>query len=395
MTEQILVVDAGTSSVRVAVFTTDGELVSEQRRATPPVVPFDGLVELDGIELATAVTDLAGAAIADHGPVACGRDHQPAGLDSGVGPRQWRARLGWDRLAGPAHRRSVPGASGRGVQAVAQRVGDQGRGSARCRRPGPGSGLVRRDRRLLDRLDPDRGCGPRDRRLPMQPLPGIAPSMGSAGTRRCWSDCGSRWGHCLRCSTPPRWVRPPPRWPALRRSPRSWATSRRRWSVRVVWPPDRAKVTFGTGGMLDLCTGAERPADEIFSPHGAIPIVTSRHRRAAGLGPGGDHALGGFERGLAARRSRAHRDRGRLRAARRRLRLDRRVDLRAGSDGHRRPPTGTTVPGAPCSGSPPDRRRPRSLGPCWRVSPTGLWTLLSRSRPTPGSRSIISGSTAG
>jgi glycerol kinase len=34
-----------------------------------------------------------------------------------------------------------------------------------------------------------------------------------------------------------------------------------------------AKVTFGTGGMLDLCTGTVKPAAAERSPHGTFPIV--------------------------------------------------------------------------------------------------------------------------
>jgi len=37
--------------------------------------------------------------------------------------------------------------------------------------------------------------------------------------------------------------------------------------------PGRAKVTFGTGGMLDVCTGARPPARSHRSEHGTFPIV--------------------------------------------------------------------------------------------------------------------------
>lgn len=37
--------------------------------------------------------------------------------------------------------------------------------------------------------------------------------------------------------------------------------------------PGRAKVTFGTGGMLDLCTGTEPPSSNRRSQHGTFPIV--------------------------------------------------------------------------------------------------------------------------
>ncbi|MCA1683724.1 MAG: glycerol kinase, partial [Actinobacteria bacterium] len=44
--------------------------------------------------------------------------------------------------------------------------------------------------------------------------------------------------------------------------------------------PGLAKVTFGTGGMLDLCLGPERPAFARQGPHGTFPIVAwRRHGR--------------------------------------------------------------------------------------------------------------------
>ena len=37
--------------------------------------------------------------------------------------------------------------------------------------------------------------------------------------------------------------------------------------------PGQAKITFGTGGMLDLCTGSEPPRSSNRSSHGTFPIV--------------------------------------------------------------------------------------------------------------------------
>ena len=37
--------------------------------------------------------------------------------------------------------------------------------------------------------------------------------------------------------------------------------------------PGQAKITFGTGGMLDLCTGTAPPTDSNRSKHGTFPIV--------------------------------------------------------------------------------------------------------------------------
>jgi glycerol kinase len=40
--------------------------------------------------------------------------------------------------------------------------------------------------------------------------------------------------------------------------------------------PGRAKITFGTGGMLDLCLGDDRPAFEMRGDAGCFPIVAWR-----------------------------------------------------------------------------------------------------------------------
>jgi glycerol kinase len=42
--------------------------------------------------------------------------------------------------------------------------------------------------------------------------------------------------------------------------------------------PGLAKMTFGTGGMLDLCLGRERPPFEQRGPHGTFPIVGWRRQ---------------------------------------------------------------------------------------------------------------------
>lgn len=44
----VLVVDAGTSSVRASVVRPDGTVAAERRRTVVPSTPSDGFVELDG-----------------------------------------------------------------------------------------------------------------------------------------------------------------------------------------------------------------------------------------------------------------------------------------------------------------------------------------------------------
>ena len=66
----VLVIDAGTSSVRALVVRADGSIAHEQHRRLPPTTPGPGLVELDAAALAAGATRLAREAIAVAGPVA-------------------------------------------------------------------------------------------------------------------------------------------------------------------------------------------------------------------------------------------------------------------------------------------------------------------------------------
>lgn len=85
----ILVIDVGTSSLRAAVVRPDGTIDAMQRRSLPPDTPAPGLVEFDAAGLAAAVLDAASAALASGGPVAA------------VGLANQRAStVVWDRATG-------------------------------------------------------------------------------------------------------------------------------------------------------------------------------------------------------------------------------------------------------------------------------------------------------
>ena len=70
VTDPVLVVDVGTSSVRVAVVDGDAQIRAEQREPLLPSSPAPGLVEFDAARLAEIVRRLAVAAVDAHGPVA-------------------------------------------------------------------------------------------------------------------------------------------------------------------------------------------------------------------------------------------------------------------------------------------------------------------------------------
>jgi len=85
----VLVVDVGTSGLRAAVVRPDGEVASLHVRPFPPQSPFPGMVEFDATGMATAVLQVAHAALAEAGPV----------LAVGI-TAQRASTIVWDRATG-------------------------------------------------------------------------------------------------------------------------------------------------------------------------------------------------------------------------------------------------------------------------------------------------------
>lgn len=65
----VLVIDVGTSSVRAAIVRPDATVDHVHRMPLPPTVPMPGLVEFDPAAMAAAALDLAGKALQAGGPV--------------------------------------------------------------------------------------------------------------------------------------------------------------------------------------------------------------------------------------------------------------------------------------------------------------------------------------
>jgi glycerol kinase len=85
----VLVVDVGTSGLRAAVVTPAGDVTALEYRPFPPSSPFPGMVEFDAAGMATAVLEVARTALAAGGPVAA------------VGITAQRAStIVWDRATG-------------------------------------------------------------------------------------------------------------------------------------------------------------------------------------------------------------------------------------------------------------------------------------------------------
>ena len=90
-----------------------------------------------------------------------------------------------------------------------------------------------------------------------------------------------------------------------------------------------AKITFGTGGMLDVVLDETPPRLAQRSEHGTFPIVAWRHDGRMHLGRRSRDARGRHERAVAARRPRDHRELRRVAHARRVVRRQRRRRVRA------------------------------------------------------------------
>jgi glycerol kinase len=268
----ILVVDVGTSGLRAAVVRPDATVTAVQARRTPPATPFPGLVEFDAAAMRDTVLEVVHAAVAQHGPVdAVGIANQRTSaivwdrktgepVGPGIGWQDLRTVVECLTLAGKGYR-LAPNQSPTKLAWLlntfdADRAGDlcfgtvdswvtwvlsEGTAHVTDLSNAHISGLMRADAsgwhtELLAELNIPVGmlpqvvnssgvCGE------ALAVPGKPPIAGIAGDQQA-----SLIGQCC-----------------------------------VV--PGLAKVTFGSGGMLDVFLGHERPAIETRGPAGTFPIV--------------------------------------------------------------------------------------------------------------------------
>lgn len=270
----ILAIDVGTTTLRAAVVDDTLTVVADARRDHPPATPFPGLVEVDAQALASAVIDAAREAIASSpGPIdavgiTCQRattvvwdraTGEPVGPGLGwqdlrtvgecmaakaehglaLAPNQSATKVAW-LLA------NTPDAAGRDLCAGtidswlvwtltdgAEHVTDHTNAGVTGLLRTDGSGW---DERVLDALG-----------IPMSMLPRLVDSSGLIGAATALPGAppiaalvgdqqGSLVGQgCVR--------------------------------------PGRAKATFGTGGMLDICRGPDAPSSGARLSNGTFPIV--------------------------------------------------------------------------------------------------------------------------
>ena len=271
----VLVVDTGSSSVRAGVVRPDGTVEAAHRRTVPVSSPSAGFVELDARALADASLDLATRAMDEAGPV------------HAVGIAAQRATtVVWDRATGEP---VGPAIGWQDLRTVGLCLALQEQGV----RLAPNASATKLAV-LLDLADPERSrdlCfGTVDSWLAWTLSGGAlhvtdATNAGVTGLLTC---DGGGWDERVldALRIPPSVL---PRivdtsgvlGPALAlpcAPPLAALAGDQQASLvgQGCTRPGLAKATFGTGGMLDVCVGPERPAFPVRGAAGCFPIIAWR-----------------------------------------------------------------------------------------------------------------------
>ncbi len=273
MNERILVVDVGTSSLRAAVVDRASQVGHVHARPNLPDSPASGLVEFDGAGMAALVLDAARAALAEGGPV------DAVGITS-----QRASTLVWDRATGE------PVAPGQGWQDL-RTLGTCLVLAAEGIRLAPNL-TATKAADVLDQVDPDRGrdlcVGTVDSWITWTLTEGALhvtdpTNAALTGLRSLdstdWDDVVLDRLRIARTSLP----RVVPSSGVVGEAtalegapPIAGIAGDQQASLfgQGCFHPGQAKATFGTGGMLDVCVGPERPPFATRGAAGGFPIVT-------------------------------------------------------------------------------------------------------------------------
>lgn len=271
----ILVIDLGTSAVRAAVVDAGANVTHEQRSITLPDSPAPGLVEFDAVAYAEAALGCARAVLDAHGPV------------DAVGVTNQRgSTIVWDRETG------VPVAPAQGWQDL-RTVGDCLVLASEGIRLAPNQSATK-VADILDAVDPDRSrdlCfGTPDSWIVWQLTEG-AHHVSDLTNAGIWGLLRPDGGHYdvkvldrlrIPASMLPRIVDssgPVGEATALTGAPPVCGIAGDQQASLIgqgCVRPGTAKVTFGTGGMLDVCLGPDRPAFAGRGDHGTFPIACWR-----------------------------------------------------------------------------------------------------------------------
>jgi glycerol kinase len=273
--DSILVLDVGTSALRAAVVRPDASITNVHWRQLLPDTPFPGLVEFDAAVMAAAVLDCARAALADGGPVgAVGITNQRASTivweratGKPVGPA-----LGWQDL------RTV---------GTCLALREQGMHVA------PNASATKLAH-LLDEHDADRSrdlCfGTVDTWVAWTLSQGEAhiTDLSNAAVSGLMHGNGSGWDErVLEVLRIPALALPRvvdssgevAQATALEGAPPIAGIAGDQQASLIGQGcvlPGQAKITFGTGGMLDMVLGAGRPTFDTRGGAGCFPIVAWR-----------------------------------------------------------------------------------------------------------------------
>jgi len=273
---RILVVDVGTSSVRAVVSDAAGSALHTVGRALPPDSPADGLVEFDAGRMAAVSLELATAAVEAAGPVAA------VGVSNQRG-----STVVWDRATGEP---VGPGLGWQDLRTIGDCLALRGEGV----RVAPNQSATK-VRWLLDQAGPDA----RDRGLCVGTVDSwivwalsggtahVSDASNAAITGLCAADGAGDWDPAVldALGVPRRML------PTIVDSAGVVAEARALPGAPPVAAlvgdqqaslvgqgclrPGPAKITFGTGGMLDLVLD-ERPAFAGRGGAGTFPIVARR-----------------------------------------------------------------------------------------------------------------------
>ncbi len=276
--DQVLVVDVGTSSVRVGVYDPAGAVVCNVERELLPDSPADGIVEFDARAMATTCLELSTDALSRSGPV------DAIGISNQRG-----STVVWDRATGEP---VAPGIGWQDLRTVGACLSLRAEGV----RAGPNQSATKLQW-ILDRL-PDRA---RAHDLCFGTVDSWVAWTLSQGTVHVTDATNAAITGLQVTHAPSTWDErvlrvlgiPPEMLPTIVDSAGVVGVARALPGTPLIASllgdqqaslvgqgcvrPGDAKITFGTGGMLDVVLGERAPAFDQRGSAGTFPIVAWRN----------------------------------------------------------------------------------------------------------------------
>ena len=271
----VLVIDVGTSGLRAAVVRADSSIAAEEHRPLLPSTPEPGFVEFDATEMAALALELARNVLVEGGPV------EAVGITN-----QRASTIVWDAATGQP---VGPGIGWQDLRTAGTCLVLQADGI----RLAPNESATKAAW-LLDAVDPERSrdlrVGTVDTWLAWHLSEGavhITDATNAAVTGLLRGDASTWDDRVLEALRIPRHLLPavvdstghlgtatalPGAPPICALVGDQQASLIGQGGVR----PGLAKITFGTGGMLDLHLGEQRPRMEREGAGGCVPMVAWR-----------------------------------------------------------------------------------------------------------------------